>query len=89
MVQPGKWYMVDGTCRTFSVERDSTGKRSFLVSTHEGFWKRYQDMLPDHRHYYEIIQESCPCHLYFGKSLSPKICNHTYQFMLHSRSGCV
>lgn len=51
--------------KTFSVEHDSTGKRSFLVSTQEGFWKRYQDMLPDHRHYYEIIQKSCPCHLYF------------------------
>ncbi|DBB12653.1 hypothetical protein WJX82_001501 [Trebouxia sp. C0006] len=51
--------------KTFSVEHDSTGRRSFLVSTHDGFWKRYQDMLPDHRHYYEIIQESCSCHLYF------------------------
>lgn len=54
------------TNRTFSVEHNTSGKRSFLVSTYEGFWLRYRDMLPDHRHYYEIIQESHPCHLYFG-----------------------
>ena len=54
------------TNRTFSAEHITSGKRSFLVSTYEGFWLRYRDMLPDHRHYYEIIQESYPCHLYFG-----------------------
>lgn len=52
--------------RTFSVEHDASGKRSFLVSSYDGFWHRYRDMLPDHRHYYEIIQDSYPCHLYFG-----------------------
>ena len=56
----------DDMNRTFSLEHNTSGKRSFLVSTYEGFWLRYRDMLPDHRHYYEIIQESYPCHLYFG-----------------------
>ena len=40
-----------------------------MVSTHEAFWKRYQAMLPQHRHCYEIIRESQPCHLYFGERL--------------------
>ena len=54
-------------CRVFSYEHNSTGKRSFLVTTYTKFWQRYQDMLPDHRHHYEIIQEHAPCHLYFGE----------------------
>ncbi|KAL3137732.1 hypothetical protein ABBQ38_004998 [Trebouxia sp. C0009 RCD-2024] len=60
--------------RTFSVEHDASGKRSFLVSSYDGFWHRYRDMLPDHRHYYEIIQDSYPCHLYFDLEFQ-KGCN--------------
>ncbi|KAL3150700.1 hypothetical protein ABBQ32_000488 [Trebouxia sp. C0010 RCD-2024] len=60
--------------RTFSVEHNASGKRSFLVSSYDGFWQRYRDMLPDHRHYYEIVQESYPCHLYFDLEFK-KGCN--------------
>ncbi len=52
--------------RIFSVERGADGKRSFIVSTYAAFWARYQGMLPQHRHYYEIIRQGWPCHLYFG-----------------------
>ena len=52
--------------RIFSVERNESGKRSFIVSTYEEFWRRYQDMLPAHRHHYEILREGLPCKLYFG-----------------------
>lgn len=55
--------------RIFSYEHDSTGKRSFIVTTYKKFWQRYQEILPDHRHHYEIIQEGMPCHLYFGKAV--------------------
>ena len=55
-------------CRVLSYEHNSTGKRSFIVTTYSKFWQRYQEVLPDHRHHYEIIQEQTPCHLYFGKA---------------------
>ena len=48
------------------MERGADGKRSFIVSTYAAFWARYQGMLPQHRHYYEIIRQNWPCHLYFG-----------------------
>ena len=54
-------------CRVFSVEKSSSGARSFIVTTPQHFWRRYVDMLPQHRHYYEIIREGQPCHLYFGE----------------------
>ena len=50
----------------FSWEKDGTGKRSFIVTTYEEFWRQYEECIPAHRHYYEIVQEGWPCHLYFG-----------------------
>jgi hypothetical protein len=50
--------------RIFSVELASTGTRRFLVTSYTEFWKRYSVMLPHHRHYYEIIRQGWPCHLY-------------------------
>ena len=58
-------------CRIFSVERGPEGKRSFIVTSYAKFWERYRDMLPQHRHYYEIIRERRPCHLYFGERHKP------------------
>lgn len=55
-------------CSIFSVERERThGARGYVVTTQEELWRRYQDMLPAHRHWYEIIREGRPCHLYFGE----------------------
>ncbi|KAK9914765.1 hypothetical protein WJX75_000253 [Coccomyxa subellipsoidea] len=51
--------------RIFSSERGPEGKRVFIATTLDGFWKRYRDMLPPHRHCYEIIRQGYPCHLYF------------------------
>ena len=56
-------------CRVFSVEKGPEGKRSFIVTSSAKFWERYSDMLPQHRHFYEIIRERRPCHLYFGERL--------------------
>jgi DNA-directed primase/polymerase protein len=49
----------------FARELSADGKRRFLVTTTQEFWKRYKDMSPPHRLYYEIIREGCPCHMYF------------------------
>ncbi|KAI8928152.1 hypothetical protein BC831DRAFT_449432 [Entophlyctis helioformis] len=53
--------------RLFSFEDDAAapGRRKFLVTTIEDFWHRYRDMAPARRHYYEMLLEGCPAHLYF------------------------
>lgn len=56
--------------RTFSVELASTGTRRFLVTSPVEFWRRYEAMLPYHRHYYEIIRQGWPCHLYLDLEFS-------------------
>ncbi|KAK9787246.1 hypothetical protein WJX73_007781 [Symbiochloris irregularis] len=54
-----------GILRLFSEETGAKGKRVFIVTTHAEFWRRYQTVVPLHRHFYEVICEGAPCHLYF------------------------
>ena len=56
--------------RTFSVELASTGTRRFLVTSLVEFWRRYEAMVPHNRHYYEIIRQGWPCHLYLDLEYS-------------------
>ncbi len=49
----------------FSAERPG-GARTFLAATPAEFWRRACDVPPQHRHFYEIIRQGWPCHLYFG-----------------------
>ena len=64
------------------MERSADGRRAFIVTTYAAFWARYEGMLPQHRHYYEIIRQGAPCHLYFGALLFAQrvyhilICGH-------------
>ncbi len=58
--------------RVFSYETGPQGKRRFLVTSYATLWRRYRDLLPQHRHYYEIIREGWPCHLYFGECKAEK-----------------
>lgn len=53
------------------MERSADGRRSFIVTTYAAFWTRYEGMLPQHRHYYEILRQGWPCHLYFGSATPP------------------
>ncbi|MCG8339656.1 MAG: hypothetical protein MI674_00055, partial [Cytophagales bacterium] len=39
--------------------------RRFLSATYFGLWRQYQAHGVPHRHFYEIIRQSEPCHLYF------------------------
>jgi DNA-directed primase/polymerase protein len=50
------------------VERGAHGARSFIVSSYDEFWRRYSESPAGCRHYYEIVREGSPCHLYFGAS---------------------
>ena len=43
------------------------------MTSYEEFWRHYEDALPAHRHFYEIIQEGWPCHLYFGEPCRAQI----------------
>ena len=49
----------------WSLELDSSGRRSYMVASKSDFWRRYKQLPPTHRHYYELIREGRPCHLYF------------------------
>ena len=55
------------SCRVLSVETGSKGARQFIATTYQEFWMRYR-RLESGRHYYEIVREGWPCHLYFGES---------------------
>ena len=52
--------------RCFSQEHGPAGRRSFIIADYASFWQHYAAMPAPERHYYEIIREGCPCHLYFG-----------------------
>ena len=54
------------SCRVLSVETGNKGARQFIATTYQEFWARYR-RLESGRHYYEIVREGWPCHLYFGE----------------------
>jgi len=55
------------TLRIFSLQMTLSGRRKFLVTSYAELWSRYALMPPRCRHFYEIVRENRPCHLYFGK----------------------
>ena len=48
----------------WSLELDSSGRRSYAVASLSDFWRRYKQLPASHRHYYELIRSGMPCHLY-------------------------
>ena len=64
------------------MERSGDGRRAFIVTTYAAFWARYEGMLPQHRHYYEIIRQEAPCHLYFG---APPLHSALYNILISGR----
>lgn len=56
---------INSSLSVFAREISADGKRRYLVTSTQEFWKRYKDMPPLHKLYYEIIREGCPCHMYF------------------------
>lgn len=47
----------------YAFETKDSGKRRFLVSNDQ-FWFRYFQIPQRDRHFYELIRENTPCHLY-------------------------
>ncbi|XP_037483434.1 DNA-directed primase/polymerase protein-like [Triticum dicoccoides] len=59
--------------KVFSYQDHLSGQRRFLVSTYDEFWRRYNNMDPQIRHHYEVIQEGSPCHIYFDLEFNAKL----------------
>jgi hypothetical protein len=49
----------------FSEETAAGGIRRFIAATREAMWARVLASPPHARHFYEILREDTPCHLYF------------------------
>lgn len=56
--------------RVFAEEVAESGCRRFIVATPERMWTEYEQLAKGVRHYYEIIRQGHPCHLYFGAWLT-------------------
>ncbi|GBF87730.1 hypothetical protein Rsub_00441 [Raphidocelis subcapitata] len=59
--------------RLFAVERDSSGRRAFIVAAPQRFWAEYKALPHAQRNHYEIIRQGCPCHLYFDLEFVPAL----------------
>lgn len=57
-------YTAGSALHFFSREAPRTGKRSFIVATLGRFWENYTLVPEEERHFYELIREGSPCHLY-------------------------
>jgi hypothetical protein len=49
----------------FAEETSSQGQRRFAAAPATTFWLAYSKLEPSQRHWYEVIREGTPCHLYF------------------------
>ena len=49
----------------FSEETAAGGIRRFIAATRDAMWARVLASPPHARHFYEILREDAPCHLYF------------------------
>lgn len=62
-----------GNHRIFSFEKGMKGAREFIATTYDEFWGRYRRM-DGGWHFYEIVREGWPCHLYFGAHSAAECC---------------
>ena len=49
----------------FAEETSSQGQRRFAAAPATTFWLTYSKLEPSQQHWYEVIREGWPCHLYF------------------------
>ena len=63
--------------RVFSEEVAGGKGRRYVVDSVAGVWRRYRTLAPSARHFYEILREGDPCHMYldieFKKLLNPGV----------------
>ena len=69
-----------GHRRLFSCEISAaSGARHYVVApSYQRFWRHYSRIVAGRRHYYEIIREGRPCHLYFGAGELDRIAAHSH-----------
>jgi hypothetical protein len=51
-------------CFAAELDEKHPGKRQFFAAGYQQFWFAYKEMSPTSRHFYEVIRENAPCHLY-------------------------
>ncbi|KAK9811730.1 hypothetical protein WJX72_009209 [[Myrmecia] bisecta] len=58
---------LDEIVKVFCQERGGERgyHRQFVAASHAALWARCNALPPQDRHYYEVIKEGSPCHLYF------------------------
>ena len=49
---------------------DEGGKRQYIAADPVDFWRGYSQMPVEKRHFYELMRENTPCHLYFDLECS-------------------
>ena len=49
---------------------DEGGKRQYIAADPVDFWREYSQMPVEKRHFYELMRENTPCHLYFDLECS-------------------
>ncbi|KAI3435784.1 hypothetical protein D9Q98_001842 [Chlorella vulgaris] len=62
--------------RTFCVERQArsgTFYRSFTAASYPCVWQLFRRTPPEERHWYEVIREGRPAHLYFDLEFVPRL----------------
>ncbi|KAK9825930.1 hypothetical protein WJX81_007732 [Elliptochloris bilobata] len=67
---------VDEVVRAFCEEvRGNNGAfyRRFVAASYGALWAAYSDLRPMCRHFYEVIREARPCHLYFDLEYVPAV----------------
>ena len=64
-VQANPMHFVRPWCREqVRVGRDAA-VRKYVAASYSSMWERTQSSLANSRHFYEIVRESTPCHIYF------------------------
>ena len=49
---------------------DEGGKRQYIAADPVDFWRGYSQIPVEKRHFYELMRENTPCHLYFDLECS-------------------
>ena len=63
--QDGALLFVRPWCREQVRVGRAAAVRKYVAASYSSMWERTQSSLANNRHFYEIVRESTPCHIYF------------------------
>ena len=70
---------LDFDLKVIALEVESGGRRTFMVGSLGALWEQLCRTTPSRRHFYEIIREGTPCHLFFDLEF--------YTPLMHCKEG--